>query len=128
MNAITVAGENIDHELAHRLFVFDQQDGFVAAADRNGFEIGSEGNRRLVGARQINMEGGADVQLAFDFNPALMLFNDAEYGCQAEAGAATDFLGGKERFENVRKVRRGNAFTGVPYRQADKVARTTLGF
>ena len=52
-------------------------------------------------------------KLAGYFDPALMLFDDAIDGRQAEPGALAGFLGGKERFENPRQIFRVDARPGI---------------
>src|ERR1035437_3308620 len=65
--------------------------------------------------------------LAVDFNPALMLFDDAVDGGQAEAGALAHFLGGEERFKNALERAVIHAAAGVGHGQHDKLAGPELG-
>ena len=67
------------------------------------------------------------ADFAIDIDPALMLLDDAENRGQSQAGAFADFLGGEERFENLRKIFRRDAAAGVAHAQADEGAGAGLG-
>ena len=63
--------------------------------------------RRGLGARQIDRDGGAAAELAFDPDLAARLVGEAENLAEAQAGALADRLGGEERLERaVEDVRR----------------------
>ena len=55
--------------------------------------------------------------LAADFNPAMMLFDDAVGRGQAQAGAFADILGGEERLENAFERALVHAHAGVGHRE-----------
>ena len=76
----------------------------------NWFRLGFEGG-------EIDLEGGAQAQLAFHFHPAVVLFDNAKNCRQAEAGAFADVFGGEEGLEDVGEVFRRNAGAGI--RNAD---------
>ena len=83
--------------------------------------------RRLFDAGKKDFECGARIQLALDFDPAVMLFDDPVNRGQSESGALTDFLRGKERLEDFLQVLWINAAAGVGDSQADKFAGARLG-
>ena len=47
-----------------------------------------------------NLEHGADADFALDFDPAVMLFDDAINGGQSQSRSFADFLGGEKRLKN----------------------------
>ena len=54
-----------------------------------------------LGARQIDRDGGALADLAFDPDLAARLVGEAEDLAEAEAGALADRLGGEEGLERA---------------------------
>ena len=72
-------------------------------------------------------EGGAHADFARDLDPALVLFHDAVNGGQSQAGAAADFLRGKERLEDARQHFRVHAAAGVLDRRARQTPHARLG-
>ena len=84
-------------------FVFDQQDGFVAAGGRPvGFGGGRLGIHFRAGVPgQIDVEGGALARRAGHVDAAAVLLDDAVDGGESEAGALADGLGGEEGLEDV---------------------------
>src|SRR5439155_10218662 len=66
---------------------------------RGGVDSGGRGGR--LGARQIDRNGGAAADLAFDADLASRLMGEAENLTEAEARALADRLGGEEGFERM---------------------------
>ena len=65
---------------------------------------GDSGGGALTGsllAGKEDVEGAALADFAADFDPALVLLDNAIDGGQAQAGAFADFLGGEERLEDA---------------------------
>lgn len=91
----------------------------VAAAD------GVRGRRRQQ-AWNIEMELCAAAGRALAFQPAVVVLGDAGSHGQAQACAAADALGGKERLEHMFQDFGGNPRTGVADAQADKLAGATF--
>src|SRR5260221_10048254 len=98
---VTTRGQGYAHQFADGFLVFHQQDGFASAY----FALLDFGGFQLFGgffhARQINMESRARSGLAFGENVSIALLDDAVNGREAEAGAFSLFLGGKERFKDA---------------------------
>ena len=70
-------------------------------------------NRRIVLNLIRTRHPISRADLARDFHPALMLFQDAVNSGQAETGAFADFFGGKEWFEDAPERGRVHALAGV---------------
>jgi hypothetical protein len=89
------------HQFAHGFLVFHQQHGFAAT---HFVRLGL-GRAQLFGgifdARQINVESCARSPFALREHVSIALLDDAVDGRQAEAGAFSFFLGGKERLEDA---------------------------
>ena len=81
----------------------------------------------FLGGGKEDPEGGARTDFAGDFDPALVLLDDAVDGGQAEAGAFADLLGGEERFEDAVQRLLVHAAAGVGDAQADEPARPGFG-
>ena len=113
-NAIIIFLEHLGHEFAEHRLILHQQDGFPPAArdlERFILVVRLDGNRVQRGKE--NAEGGALADFAGHLHPALMLFRDAVNGGQPQAGAAADFLRGKERFKDARERFCVHAAAGV---------------
>jgi len=54
--------------------------------------------------REVDPELRAQAGLALHFDPALVLFDDAVDGGQAQAGALAHSLGGEERIEDPERM------------------------
>ncbi len=52
-----------------------------------------------------------------------MLLHNSMHSCQAQTDSLPNVLGRKERLRNRRQLFRSNPTTGIPYQQADKLAR-----
>ena len=80
---IAVAGQRRTDELTHLVFVLDDEDGAPRAGRQGaGFANRNSGPARELrggngNSRQKDAERGARACGAFDFDPALMLFDDA---------------------------------------------------
>ena len=64
--------------------------------------------------------------LAFDFNPALMLFDDSVNGGQAETGAFANFFRREERLEDAGQSAIVHAVPGVGDGEADEISLACL--
>ena len=67
------------------------------------------------------------MYFAFDVNFAVVLFDDAEDSRQSQAGSATHFFGGKERFKGAGLNGLGHAGSGVGNGEEDVLARFGVG-
>src|SRR5215475_8803660 len=75
---------------------------------------------RGVNLRQPDGKSRAALRSVGRLDPALVFFNDTAGDGQAESGPLADFLGRKERIENVREVLGRNPRAGVRHAQPDK--------
>jgi len=75
--------------------IFDQQYGF-RAANGFGFDAASFGGNAGDDAGQKNVKLGSNIELAGDFDPAPVLFDDAIDGGKPQAGALANGLGGEK--------------------------------
>src|ERR1039458_9621200 len=125
---VGLAFEKVADELAQHLLVFDHQDGFFTAADRLGHH-GSLGGGLggTSGGGEIDLERGADANLAGDFGPALVLFDDAVNGGQAQTGALANLFGSKERLENPVQRLPVHAAAAVGNRKTNEIADPRVG-
>src|SRR5207247_2498611 len=101
-NGITSLLQSKRRQFAHDGFVLDEQDGLASfgvvgrrVADRDDL-----GSRLDLG--KINLEGGAFAELALDVDMAGILADDAEAGCEAQAGSFARRFSGEEGFEEMR--------------------------
>src|SRR5205807_4124808 len=79
----------------------DDQNSFLAAAHFAGRRgVAHFGFDNLGSSGEENFESGASANLAGDFNPSFVLFNNAINSGQTETGAFADFFGRKERLED----------------------------
>src|SRR5258706_8742353 len=126
-NLLAVFMQDQGDEFAHGFFILEEQDGFAATANgqpgRGFFRLRFP--RADVG--DIDAKSGALADLAFDFNPALVLFDNAVNGGKAEAGALADVLGGEERLEDAGDVFLRDAAAGVGFADADEGADAGFG-
>src|ERR1035441_4581750 len=127
-HSVGLAFEKVADELAQHLLVFDHQDGFFAAADglQNHGSLGG-GLGGALGGGEIDLECGADADLAGDFGPALVLFDDAINGGQPQAGALADLFGGKERLEKPVQRLPVHAAAAVRNPQTNQKAASRVG-
>jgi hypothetical protein len=107
---VAARGESEADEFAHRVLVFYQQNGFAAAGFVGLGLGGAQFFRRIFGARQIDVEGCALPDLALGEDVSIALLDDAVDGGEAEAGAFSFFLGGKEGFKDA-----GLSFLSMPW-------------
>ena len=108
VNAVAFALENEPGKPPQGGFVLHQQDGFVASRGRAGGRAPGQGGGGLGQLRKVNVKSRAGVDLTFNFDPALVLFNNAKDGGQTQPGPFAWLLGGEERLEDVGQVLRGN--------------------
>src|SRR2546423_11550587 len=107
-------GKETAHQFADWGLVFDDQDGFGTATHLllNGRDLLGRW-RGISGAGEKNLEGRAATDLTFNFDPSLVLFNDAINSSQTQARALADFLGREERLEQTGQGLGGNAANRV---------------
>ena len=80
----------------------------------------------LGGDGDEDFEGGAASDLAFDLDPALVLFDDSVNGGQSEAGAFANFFRREERLEDAGQGSVVHAVPGVGDVEADEVSLACL--
>ena len=126
-NFVAVFLEDARNEFPHGLLVFNEQNGFSAAANgdlcRRLFRFGL--CRAHIG--NVNAERRAFADGAFDLDPALVLFDNAINRRQAQAGAFADFLGGKKRLKDALEIFRRNAAAGVRLADTNEAPDTRFG-
>ena len=98
-----------------------------ARRGRQGPLSSRRADRRRGDGREKDAERGAVAQLALDFDPALMLLDDAINRRQPQAGALADFLGGEERLERCGKCSGAMPVPVSADAQADKLAGAGVG-
>src|SRR5581483_3553736 len=120
----TVGLQHRDGELAHHIFVLDDENGFAPSARLHPvdgwFFLCPLDLRR---GRQEHMESSAHAHSAFEFEPTLMLLDDARDCRQAETGALAHLLRGEKRLENPRPNLRRDAATGILDGKTDEISR-----
>src|SRR5689334_5651689 len=85
----------------HRL-IFDHQNSLLAPPHPcDSRRLGLPDSDRLRARREIKSERATCSNLAGDFNPALMLFDDAVHGGQTEARTFAHFFRSEEWFEDA---------------------------
>ena len=89
-----------------------------------GFQFGF---RFLFYGGQKYVKGGSLAGLAFNFNPALVLLDDAIDGRQAKTGAFADGFCREKRLKNMRQLFGVNARAGIRNAQANKFAGPAFG-
>src|ERR1051326_3589320 len=82
--------------------------------------------RSLAATWKKDPERGAFTKLTLHLDPALVMFDYAVDGGQAQSRAATDGLGGKKGLKNPRQVFLGNATARVCHGQADELTSLRL--
>src|ERR1022692_1821093 len=125
-HVVTEARQDISNRSTQPGFILDEQNCFIAAARwfrrwRHKFLVGSFGE-----ARKINSERRSMTDFAVNIDPAFVLLDDSEDGCQSKTGSFADILGGEERLKNLRKNFRRDAAARIAYAQADEFAGTDL--
>src|SRR5260221_1709721 len=115
------------HELAYREIIFNEQNRLVAFGEigRRGLLVLDFGGMQQ--AWQKTRESRSYVDFARDLNPTLMLFRDAIHDRKTQAGAAAEFFGGKERFENAREIFGRDPAAGVLDGETNELARPRIG-
>src|SRR5579871_7055607 len=98
---VALRNQGIANELAHRFFIFYQQDRFAAAERRVGYRL-----RRRLGRsfreRQVDMKRRAPAELALHHHIASSLLHNPVHRGKTESCSFPFFLGRKERLENSR--------------------------
>src|SRR5436309_2009684 len=79
------------------------------------------------GSREKHLESAAAPHLAPDFDPALVLFDDAIDSGEAQTSTFADFLCGKERFKDAFEGFGIHTAAGIANRKADEPARAGIG-
>src|SRR4029079_10341092 len=116
-DGVAVAAQDGPDQDADGLVVLDQQDGLAAAAGRAGDDGNLGGLEVPLGARQVDLEGGAATDLAVDPDRAAALLDDREHHREAEASALVGALGREERLEDPAARRLVHAHAGVAERE-----------
>ena len=110
---ITAALQEIADEQAHGLFVFHDQDDFIATrqivSDRRCFLF----RMNVFGGRQVDAKRRSFVHLTVNFDPAVVLFDNGINGGESQAGSLAGFLGGEKRFEDAREIPGSDAAAGI---------------
>ncbi len=117
--------ENLPHQFQQSNFIFDEQNGFFASPDVFGF-IGRIGGciDGFTSHRKKHFESGADAHFALDFEPAMMLFDNAINGGQSQPSSLADFLGREKRLKNPLQHLGFHAATSICHGQADEPTHT----
>ena len=76
---------------------------------------------------KVDFESRPHAGLAADFDPALMLLDDAINGCESKASSFAHLFGGKERLKDSLQRIGIHAATGVRDGEDDKLARSRFG-
>src|SRR5581483_9735358 len=92
--------EDVARDLAQRLVVLGDQDGF-GPAPQLVFRLRRFGDDLLFGDGEEDFEGGPVPDLAVDVNQRVVLPDDAVDDREAEAGPVAGPLRGEERLEDV---------------------------
>src|SRR5207248_1185986 len=105
--------------------IFHDEDGFIPAA--RGFLLVCLPRRTGLGTGgKKDCERGALFDLAFDFEPPLVLLDDAIDGRQPQASALADSFGRKKRSENTGSCGSVHPTAGIGNAQTDKIAFSRL--
>src|ERR1700678_4226297 len=112
---------------AHAIVIFHQKNDFMTAG-QPGTDAGSGrlGYAGLEGGQE-NLKNGAGAGIAGYFDPALMLFDNAKDGGQAQPGAFANLLGREKRLENPREMFGRNTRARVHYAEANETAGAPFG-
>src|SRR5208282_3280863 len=78
-------------------------------------------------AREEDLKSGPLADLALDFNPPLVLFDNAIDGGEAQAGSLAELLGGKEGLEDPPQILGWDATAGVADAETDEGAGPCFG-
>ena len=119
-DTIAKAFEEQTGDRAQGLFIFDQQDGFVAAGRLGLRRPVVQSRAGTFQGREVDSECGADANLTGHLDPTLVLLDNAIDGGEAQTGAFADSFCREEGFEDAGHVFRGNAGAGVLHSHADK--------
>ncbi len=112
-NPVSMFLKNAGDEFAHGALILDEQNSFRAAAHTDQRRRFFRLDFFRADVRNINAKGRAFANGAFNFNPTLMLLDDAVNGGQPKAGAFADVFGGEKRFKNALKIFRFNPAAGI---------------
>ena len=104
---ITAALQEIADEQAHGLFVFHDQNDFIAPRQLRDRRRGFLFCGNVPGRRQMDAKRRPFAHLAVHFNPTAVLLDDGIHSGESQAGSLADFLGGEEGFENMPRDSRG---------------------
>ncbi len=111
-----------NRHLADIVIVLDDQDAARIHAQARGRRILLAPLHAGVGARQVDLDRGADPRLALDLDAAARLLDEAVDHGEAQAGAAPRTLGGEEGLEDALDHRLLHAAAGVGDRQHHAIA------
>ena len=117
---IAARAQHGDRDIAHARFILDHKNA-AAAGQVDRARLGALRNGRIFRLRnvfrrkggQVDVEIGALAHHRDRLDIAAGLFDDAEHGGEAKAGAAALFLGGEEGVEDLLAKLFRNAAAGV---------------
>jgi len=121
-HSILITQENFRYEFANLRLVFNQEDCFISTLDplRSDSHF-ANGSFYWTGGGKIDSEGRALPRFTGDFDPALVLLDDAIDGCQSQTGAFANRFRREKRLKNAVEC-----FLSIPQPVSDAVMQTKL--
>src|ERR1700685_38096 len=132
-HVVPILREIFGGRLSYSVFVFDQENGFIAP-ERDVAVLAIVCLGRSFHPRQVDLEGRAAAGLAMQKNVSIALFNNAKYYSEAKAGALSLFFCGAEGFKDLSLGFCAHTTTVVAYRNHGVASRlgwslqTTVGW